>query len=209
MIYHDLLQGSDEWQQLRAGRFTASRIVDVMAKTKSGYSASRKNYLAELMVERMTGVPTAHFTSPAMQWGTTHEPDARTVYELMTGNDVQQVGLIIPDDMDYVAASPDGLIGDDGGLEIKCPNTATHIETLRTRKIPRNYMLQMQWNMFCSGRSWWDFVSYDPRMRLPKLTSIIIRVDRDDDMIAEAVAEVEKAEGELVALVAEIQELAQ
>jgi len=205
MIYTNIKQGTPEWLELRAGRFTASRIVDVMAKTKKGASASRKNYLAELLVERMTGQPTRGFISPAMQWGTDNEPEARAMYELKTGLEVVEVGLVIHDDYDFMASSPDGLIGDDGGVEIKCPNTATHIETLRARKVPTKYYAQIQWNMHCTGRTWWDFVSYDPRLINPRLTMYTERVDRDNAWIDDAVAEVIEAEADLVALIAEME----
>lgn len=207
MIYTDVIQGTDEWKKLRAGRFTASRIADVMAKTKSGYSASRKNYLAELLVERMTGEPSPHFTNAAMQWGTEKEPEARIIYELKTGHNVDEVGLILPDEMQYTAGSPDGLIGDDGGIEIKCPNTATHIETLINKSVPKKYYAQIQWNLFCSGRQWWDFVSYDPRMNNDRLSIYIERVERDQEFIASCVVEVEKAESELCGMIKEMEAL--
>jgi len=183
-------QRTDEWYAARLGRVTASRIADVVAKTKTGWGAGRANYMAQLICEKLTGEPTVGFTSAAMQWGTDTEPRARAAYELHTGNSVQEVGFIARDDM-AAGASPDGLVGDDGLVEIKCPNTATHIDYLLKRSVPGNYALQMQWQMACTGRAWCDFISFDPR--LPADLEIWIkRVDRDDTLIAELETEVRK-----------------
>jgi len=205
----DTQQGTREWLEARAGRFTASRMADLTATTKSGYAASRRNYLAELLIERMTGEPTEHFRSREMERGTELEPEARALYQLKYDRDVRTVGFIQHPQMDYAGASPDGLIGDDGGLEIKCPNTATHIETIRTRTIPRRYMLQMQWVMECSGLSWMDYVSYDPRMRDERLVMYVHTIYRDEETLEWLRGEVEKAEAELRAMVAEITSLAE
>lgn len=198
-------QGTLEWKLERVGKFSASRMSDLLATTKSGPAASRKNYLAELLVERMTGEPTEGFTTAAMQWGIDKEPEARALYELSTGLAVEQVGFILHPAMPFAGASPDGLVGADGGLEIKCPNTATHIETLRTGRVPEKYLLQMQWGMACTGRQWWDFVSYDPRMKDVRLQIWGTRIQRDDQTIAWMESEVAKAEAELCALLAELE----
>jgi putative phage-type endonuclease len=184
-------------------------MADLTATTKSGYAASRRNYLAELLIERLTGVPTEHYQSREMEWGTEHEPEARALYQLRYDIDVETVGYVQHPQMDYAGASPDGLAGDDGAVEIKCPNTATHIETLRTQTIPRKYRLQMQWVMECTGRSWCDYISYDPRMRDPRLTLYVQRVGRDEETIAMLRAEVEQAEAELQSMQAEIEQLAE
>lgn len=205
----DLQQGTLEWLQARAGKFTASRMAELVATTKSGYAASRKNYLAELLIERMTGEPTEHFRSKEMEWGTEHEPEARALYQLKHDVDVYTVGFIQHPTMDYAGASPDGLVGTEGGVEIKCPNTATHIETLRTGKVPKKYQLQSQWVMECAEREWIDYVSYDPRMKDSRLVMYVQRVRRDDDAIAWLREEVEKAEAELSAMVAEMEQLAE
>lgn len=179
-----LEQGSDEWFAARCGKVTASRISDVIAKTKTGWGASRKNYLAELVAETLTGISAQGFTNAAMQWGTDTEPQARAAYELMFDVDVVQVGFVNHPDIAMSGASPDGLVGDDGLVEIKCPNTATHIETLREEKVATKYLNQMQWQMACTGRAWCDFVSYDPR--LPgDLALWAKRVERDDEHIAD------------------------
>lgn len=185
----DCPQGSEEWLQARLGKATASRIADVTAKTKSGPSASRKNYAAQLIAERLTGACQDSYKNAAMQWGTEKEPEAREFYEMLTGNDVRQVGMVLHPEIEMSLASPDGLIGDDGLVEIKCPNTATHIETLLSEKIDKKYLQQMQWQMACTGRKWCDFVSYDPRLDITKQIWIF-RVERDDKMIKELEKEV-------------------
>ena len=125
-------QGTDAWMQERCGKATASRIADIMAKTKAGYSSSRANYAAQLIAERLTGCVAPGFTNAAMQHGTLTEPEARRAYEFFVDRDVQQVGFVPHPSICMAGASPDGLVGDDGLLELKCPNTATHIETLLT-----------------------------------------------------------------------------
>ena len=157
-------QGSEEWLQERLGCLTASRMADVLATTKTGPSASRKNYLAQLIAERMTGKAQASFKSPAMDWGTEQEPFARAEYEIATGNFVDQCGFILHPAIEWCGASPDGLCQDDGLVEIKAPNTATHIEYLLAGEPPAKYRPQMLLQLACSGRKWCDFVSYDPRM---------------------------------------------
>lgn len=204
MIIYDVVQGTDEWKQLRAGKFTASRIADLIAKTKSGPAASRKNYVAELVCERLTGEPTDHFVSREMQWGTEHEPEARALYELEHDTSVEQVGFAIHDELPNAGASPDGLIGKDGAVEIKCPNTATHIETLQTRKVASRYYAQIQFVLDCTGRQWCDYISYDPRLKLPELQICVIRVTQDERFIERVRDEVRKADREVEELTAEL-----
>lgn len=184
-------QRSEEWFAARLGKVTASRIGDVMAKTKTGYSASRANYMAQIIVERMTGKQTEMFTNAAMQWGTDTEPLARAAYEAKNNVMVDEVGLIDHPDIAMSGASPDGLVGEHGMVEIKCPNTATHIETLLTGKIDEKYIYQMQWQMACTGRKWCDFVSFDPRMD-EELQLKVIPVKRDDELIKTIESEVIK-----------------
>ena len=179
----DIVQGSAEWRAIRCGKVTASRVADVVAKTKSGWGASRANYMAELIAERLTGEAAAGFNNAAMQWGTDNEPDARTAYEFRTDAEVVQVGFVIHPSIPDSGASPDGLVLSDGLVEIKCPNTATHIETLIGQVVPSKYIPQMQWQMASTGRKWCDFVSFDPR--LPESMRLaVMRVDRDDKLIA-------------------------
>lgn len=185
----NIVQGSPEWHAIRVGKVTASRVADVVAKTKSGYSASRANYLAELISERLTGVPAEKFTSGPMLWGTEQEPYARAAYEFYADVDVEQVAFVHHPTINLAGASPDGLIGTDGLVEIKAPNTATHIETLLGATVPGKYLTQMAWQMACTGRQWCDFVSYDPRM--PEHMRLFVkRVARDNTLIAELETEV-------------------
>ena len=183
MIFESHEQGSPEWFAARCGRVTASRIADIMAKTKTGPSASRANYLAQIVAERLTGVVQESYSNAAMTWGTETEPLARMAYELRTDSLVETVGFIPHPTIKMAGASPDGLAGD-GLIEIKCPNTSTHIDTLLDGTVPGKYVLQMQWQMACTGRSWCDFVSYDPRMP-EHLSMFIKRVNRDEKHIGE------------------------
>lgn len=160
----DCAQGSPEWFAARAGRVTASRVSDLMAKTKSGWGASRANYMAELVAERLTGTVAEGFTNAAMKHGTETEPQARAAYQFFADAEVTEVGFVIHPTIDLSGCSPDGLVGSAGMVEIKCPNTATHIETLLGGSIPEKYIRQMQWQMACTGRKWCDFVSFDPRL---------------------------------------------
>lgn len=157
-------QGSIEWHNQRLGKVTASRIADVMAKTKTGYGASRKNYMMELLCQRLTGKREEGYVNAAMQRGTELEPMARGMYEGLNGVLVIETSFVDHPTISMTGASPDGLVGDDGLVEIKCPNTAQHVEFLRTGEIDNGYKLQMLWQLECTGRSWCDFVSYDDRM---------------------------------------------
>lgn len=183
-------QGTLEWRLARCGSLGASRVADALAKTRSGWGASRANLMAELIAERLTGVPAENYTNAAMQWGTVTEPDARAAYEFRQDVDVTLVGLVRHPMIRMTHASPDGLVGDDGLLEVKCPNTATHIETLLGASVSGKYVTQIQWQMACTGRAWCDFVSYDPR--LPEEHRLFVkRIPRDEKMIGELEREVE------------------
>lgn len=182
-------QGTQAWLNERLGKATASRIGDIMAKTKSGPSASRQNYAAELIAERLTGAGGDFYINPAMQRGTDLEPAARDAYSFESGNTVEQVGFIPHPTIEMSGASPDGTVGDDGLVEIKCPGTAKHIATLTGGSIDGKYVTQMQWQMACTGRQWCDFVSYDPRLPV-EMQLATRRVPRDDAAIAEMEREV-------------------
>jgi len=191
-----IVQGSPEWFAQRLGKVTASRLVDVMAKIKTGEAASRAGYRAELVAERLTGKGAEGFTNSAMKWGTDCEPLARSAYEAETGMLVTEVAMINHPTIEMAGASPDGLVDEDGLLEIKCPETKNHIDTILSGEAPAKYIHQMQWQMACTGRKWVDFVSFDPRM--PADMQIFIkRVERDDDLIAAYEAEVIKFLGEV------------
>ena len=185
----EIIQGSDEWKALRLGKVTASRVADLMARTKTGYSTSRANYMAQLIAERLTDTPAETYTNAAMQHGVDTEPEARAAYEFYQGVTVEQVAFVSHPKIDQAGASPDGLIGDDGLVEIKCPNTATHLETLLGQAVPGKYETQMQFQMACTGRKWCDFVSYDPRMP-ENMRLFIKRLPRDDKRIAELESEI-------------------
>ena len=184
-------QRSDQWFAARIGKVTASRVADVLAKTQSGYAASRANYMAQLVCERLTDQREEFFISGAMQHGTDTEPLARAAYESLKDVLVYEVGFVPHPSIEWAGASPDGLVGDDGCVEIKCPNTATMIETLLSQKVPGKYITQMQFQMACTGRKWCDYVSFDPRMPA-KAQMFVRRVDRDDEYIAEIEAEIVK-----------------
>jgi putative phage-type endonuclease len=202
----EIVQGSAEWLAIRLGKVTASRVADVVAKTKSGWGASRANYAAQLIAERLTGTVSESFTNAAMAWGNEKEPDARRAYEWQADCEVVEIGFAPHPTLSMSGASPDGLIGDDGLVEIKCPNTATHIDTLLGQAAPAKYITQMQWQMACTGRKWCDFVSYDPR--LPEEMSLFIRrVERDDKRIAELEEMVAEFLAELDAKVIELRRL--
>lgn len=179
-----MIQGSPEWYQARLGKVTASRMADVIARTKAGWGASRRNYMADLVAERLTGVPVEQYTNAAMQWGIDTEAQARAAYEFFRDKEVAECGFIDHPRVSMSGASPDGLVGDDGLLELKCPNTATHIDTLLTKAVPDKYIVQMQWQMACTGRAWCDFASFDPRMP-QHLRLSTWRILRDGSRIAE------------------------
>jgi putative phage-type endonuclease len=180
-------QLSPEWFAARVGKATASRMADITEKTRSGWGAGRKNYMAELVAERLTGIKAQGYTNAAMQHGIDTEPEARAVYEFVTDCEVVEVGFVDHPTIPMTGASPDGLVGDVGMVEIKCPNTATHIETLLTGTVPQKYTLQMLWQMACTNRGWCDFVSYDPRM--PESMQLFVkRIEWD----AEAVTDLEQ-----------------
>lgn len=200
-----MIQGTPEWHQARLGKVTASRVSDVMAKTKTGPAAARQNYMMELLCQRLTGKSESGFVSDAMKRGTELEPIARSAYEARNGLFVTEVGLIDHPTLAGFAASPDGLVGDDGLIEIKNPNTATHIAFMRTGKPDGKYIWQMLAQMACTGRAWCDFVSFDDRLPEP-LQFASVRIMRDDDKIAEMLAGVTAFLKELAELEAEMRE---
>ena len=182
-------QRSEDWFAARCGKVTASRVADIIAKTKSGPSASRENYLAQIVCERMTKKPAESYSNAAMAWGTEQEPFARAAYESVKDVLVEEVGFVLHPNISEAGASPDGLVGLFGLVEIKCPNTATHISTLLDQKVPEKYNTQMQWQMACTERHWCDFVSFDPRMA-EGLQLFIKRVEFDPLYVASLEKEV-------------------
>ena len=157
-------QRTEEWFAARLGKVTASRVADVIAKTKSGYSASRDNYMAQLICERLTGQQGESFTNSAIQWGVANEALAISAYENATNVLVEAVGFVDHPTIAMSGASPDGLVADNIICEVKCPQTNTQIETLLADKVPTKYLPQIQWQLRCCERQWADFISYDPRL---------------------------------------------
>jgi putative phage-type endonuclease len=182
-------QGSEAWHQLRMGKVTASRVADLLAKTKTGPSASRGNYLIELALQRVTKTIEESYTNAAMEWGTQTEPQARVAYEVKTGNFVDQVAFIDHPTIAGFGCSPDGIVATDGLIEIKCPNSATHWSYIKANEPPNKYFIQMQAQMSVTGAKWCDFVSFDPRM--PERSQLlVVRVMRDPEYILYMEAEI-------------------
>jgi len=200
-------QRTEEWYQARLGCLGASSIADMLATTKSGESASRANLRARLVAERLTGRTQETYTNAAIQHGIDTEDEARAMYEVASGVMVEETGWHPHPRIAWSGASPDGLVGDDGLLEIKCPNTATHIDTLLSRRVPAKYLPQMQWQMAVTGRAWVDFGSYDPRMP-PELQLWVSRVLRDDARIKELELAVSKFLAEVEEVVTRLSEVA-
>lgn len=176
------LQRSDDWMAKRCGKVTSSRIKDINAKPKKGKALNTT--ALTILSERLTGVVEENPVSPAMLWGINNEDNAITAYENITGNFVVGSGFVDHPSIKNAGASPDGLIGDDGLTEVKCPNTTTHVNTLITKEVPSEYLPQISWQLACTERKWCDFVSYDPRLE-PHLQLVIIRVKAKDLNISE------------------------
>ena len=184
-------QGTPEWHQLRLGKVTASRVADILARTKTGPSASRQNYLIELALQRTTGIIAESYSNSAMEWGTQTEPQARVAYEVRTNNFVDQLAFVDHPSIDWFGCSPDGLVSDRGLVEIKCPNSTTHWEYFKYNRPPQKYVIQMQAQMAVTGRDWCDFISFDPRM--PERSQLlIVRVYRDDVFIPKMELEIKE-----------------
>jgi putative phage-type endonuclease len=195
-------QRTEDWFIARLGKVTASSLHKVLARTKTGYGADRGNYLTQLVLERITGTKSEGFTSAAMQWGIDQEPFARAAYEAHHGVLVDEVGFMPHPTIEASGASPDGLVGADGMVEIKCPDSKTALECwLSADPVESKYFSQMQWQMACAGRLWCDYVVFDPRMPA-KAQLFVYRVERDDKWIKETEVEVKKFLAEVDAKVA-------
>jgi len=191
-------QRSPEWYAARCGKVTASRVADLIARTKSGWGASRANYAAELVAERLSGIPFEGFCNGAMRHGIETEPEAREAYCFRLDVDVAEAGFVDHPTITMSGASPDGFVGDDGLVEIKCPQPATHIATLLGQKVPEKYVTQIQWQLACTGRKWCDFASYDPRF--PEAMRLFVqRIERDD-------AEIRRLEALVIDFLGEVDE---
>ncbi len=182
-IIKDIEQGSEEWLALRAGKITASRFSDVMAKGRGNApSKTRESYIKQLAAEIITGQPEESYSNKYMEWGNECEPQARSMYEFKHDCDVEQVAFIERDEM--VGVSPDGLIGDNGLIEIKCPKTTTQIDYYLKGDFPSTYKAQVQGQLWVSEREWCDFVSFDPRIN-GSASYFEVRVHRDEEYISE------------------------
>jgi len=180
-IIYDVEQGSDEWLQMRLGKLTASKFADVISKGRgSAPSKTRESYMYQLAAEIITGQPQDSFKSSAMEWGNECEPAARAAYELKNDVDVVECAFIEKDD--WIGVSPDGLVGENGLLEIKCPNSVTQIKRVLSGEFPKEYIAQVQGQLWVSGREWCDFVSYDPRI-ITGADYFEVRVYRDEEYI--------------------------
>jgi putative phage-type endonuclease len=189
----DIIQGTPEWLQLRLGHVTASRVADILAKTKTGPSASRQNYLIELAIQRVTGVVEESYKNEAMIRGTEEEPKARQAYELLTETFVEEVPFVKHKTIEWFGCSPDGIIKNNDGtynlLEIKNPNSVTHWSYIKEGEPPTKYKIQMMAQMACTGAQWCDFFSYDSRM--PEGSRHFLkRMMRDNKFIEEMEKEV-------------------
>jgi predicted phage-related endonuclease len=196
-------QGEPEWHAARCGKVTASRVADIVRKTKTGVSASRNTYMGELVAERLSGFQAEGFTSAAMQFGKDNEAAAREMYAFASGATLRTVGFIDHHTIEWAGFSPDALVGDAGLIEIKCPNSATHIATLLGAPIDPDYVKQMQWAMACTKREWCDWVSFDPRMP-PEMQLHVRPVNRDPVLIAELESETRKFLAEVDATIAKL-----
>lgn len=186
----EIIQGTDEWKMLRLGKVTASRVKDIVATTKTGYSTSRDKYMTQLLLERLTNTVAESYSNDAMSWGTEQEPFARAAYEAAKSVMVDQVAFVNHPTIEMAGASPDGLVNDDGLVELKCPMSHTHLESL-LGGLDDQYKVQVNWQMACTGRKWTDLCSFDPRFPA-ELQLVIKRFERDDTYIATLEKEVIK-----------------
>lgn len=192
-------QGSQEWLDMRLGKVTASKVKDVLTKGRgSAPSKTAETYMMDLLAEILTGESKPFFENDAMRWGTQTEPQARAMYELQQGVEVEEVAFIKLND--YVGVSPDGLVGEDGLVEIKCPTTTTQLKRALTDDYSVDYKAQIQMQLWVSGRKWCDFVSFDPRLNCDA-SFLIQRVVRDEDYIKEMELKVNDFVDKLIDLV--------
>jgi putative phage-type endonuclease len=200
IVFDHVEQGTDEWHEIRRGVITASRFKDVMSKGRGDApSKTRQSYMLELAAESVTGEVEHFEPNKYMKWGTEKEPEAKSMYELITDNEVAEVAFIKHDTLNC-GVSPDGLINADGGLEIKCPKTTTQIETFLSGKMPSQHKAQVQGCMWVTEREWWDFVSFDPRI-VGESSFFTVRVERDEDYIANLAEQISLFDSELQSLI--------
>ena len=200
----DLIQGSQEWFAARAGSLGASSVADALAKTKSGWGASRANVKARLIAERITGRPVETFSNAAMQRGTELEPQARAMYEIVSGYDVAEVGIVPHPRIAHSHCSPDGLCDDDGMVELKCCGAARHFELLTDSPPEARYITQCHWQLACTGRKWVDLAYFHPD--LPQSMQLVIhRIERNDAVLIDLEDQVSAFLAEVAATVADLE----
>jgi putative phage-type endonuclease len=200
-------QGSDTWHQMRLGKVSASRMAELLAKTKTGaFAASRAKYMAQLLCERMTGEPTEFFTSQAMQRGVDVEPVARAAYEAENLTSVEQVAWVEHPTIPFSGCSPDGLVGEHGLIEIKCKEIHNHLDSILNDKIDPDHQSQMMWQMACTGRKWCDYVCFDDRA--PEgLQLFVKRLERNDELIQKMEDEVRTFLKDLESMIQKLNEI--
>ena len=204
-LYKNIEQGSDEWKAARLGHVTASNMADVMAKGKSGEAVTRYKYKVRIVAERLTGTPPESYSNAAMEWGIEQEQFAVMAYEAKADVLTDRTGFWLHPEIKWLGVSPDRLVGDNGLVEVKCPNTTTHLDYIFAGKIPAEYMKQIQCQLWVTGREWCDFLSFDPR--LPQRNQLfIIRADRDEELIKEMEAETLKFLAEVESLIIKLGE---
>jgi putative phage-type endonuclease len=194
METHLIEQGTDAWKQLRRGKVTASRVADIISKTKTGYSTSRDKYMTQLLLERLTGTIAESYTNAAMEHGIEQEVFARAAYESKMGVLVDEIAFVNHPTIEQSGASPDGIVGE-GLVELKCPMSHTHLESI-LGGLDDQYKVQVNWQMACTGAKWTDLCSFDPRFPA-ELQLVIKRFERDDAFIATLEKEVIKFLAEL------------
>lgn len=204
--YINLEQGSDAWKLARLGHVTASNIAEVMSKGKGNAEAvGRYKYKVRLVAERLTMTAGESYANAAMQWGIEQEQFACIEYEAATNQFVDKVGFVLHPEIEWIGVSPDRFVGHEGLIEVKCPNTTTHLDYLFENKVPSEYYKQIQCQLWVTGRQWCDFISYDPR--LPKRNQLlIVRTERDEKLIAEMKTETEKFLAEVQNLIMKLGE---
>ncbi len=177
-------QGTEQWHQDRSGCATASQFCDIIAVSKKDGKPlkARDDYIWKVVTERLYGTPTESVTAKSMEWGKELEPFARQAYEVLTGSIIVPSGFVFHPTIAFCGASPDGLIEQDGGIEIKCPkDRRVHMQTWLTG-MPVDHMPQVQGNMWVNDRAWWDFISYDPRAPI-EFQLYVQRIHRTDHYI--------------------------
>jgi len=199
-------QLSQEWFEARLGKVTASRVSDVLATRKGQESTVRAKYKLQLATERLTNKKTDTYMNQAMQDGIEREPMAREIYEKLKDVTVEEVGFVQHPAIERAGASPDGLVGDDGIIEIKCPIETTHTTNLLERKLPSKYKPQVQFQLSATGRKWCDFISYNPNFE-PRLQLMVVRVERDDEYIEMLKFEILKFLAEVELMINQLKEI--